>query len=456
MQDTTQTVFFPSLYKLPVIAAFDQPNSSSDGGAIMLRAIDESLGLTEAMARVFLDPRQATKVVHSMQDMLRQRVNLIACGYADCNDADRLADDPIQKLCLGRDPIDGPSLASQPTLSRFENLATKRDLLMMAHRLAETVVEHHARRLGKRARLITIDLDPTDDPTHGNQQLTLFNGHYDSFCYLPLVGTLTFNDEKESYAFAVALRGGTASATDGAEGILTRIVGKLQLAFGSDVPLRVRLDGGYAKPRFLAYLEAMGLEYVVGMPGNSKLDKRLRRLQGRVRVMSKQSGKTETLFGETRYATQNWKRRRRIVMKAEVVRYLGRDAKDNQRYVVTNMKEAPEEVYKIYRQRGEVENRIKELHHGLEMDRTSCSRFLANQLRVLMTTAAFVLMQEMRRLLAGTDCARAQVTTLRERLLKMAVRVTRSTRRIVLHLPTSSAWFDAWKHLALQVGAVSG
>ena len=456
MQDTTQTVLFPSLFDKPVIAAFDQPHSSSDGGAILLRGVDESLGLTDAMAREFLDPRQVGKVAHSMRDMLRQRVHLIACGYADCNDADRLAHDPIQKLLLDRDPIDGRSLASQPTLSRFENAATRRDLLMMAHRLAETVVEHHARRLGNRANLITIDLDPTDDPTHGNQQLSLFNGHYDSHCYLPVVGTLTFNDESESYVFAAVLRGGTASATDGAEGILTRIIGKLQLAFGANVPLRVRLDGGYAKPRFLEYLEAKGVEYVVGFPGNSRLDKRIRRLLGRVRMMSKESGETATLFGETRYATRSWKRKRRIVMKAEVVRYPGRETRDNPRYLVTNLKDAPVDVYNVYRQRGDVENRIKELHHGLEMDRTSCTRFLPNQLRVLMTAASFVLMQEMRRLLAGTDCARSQVTTLRERLLKMAAWVTGSARRIVLHLPTSSAWLYAWKHLAMQVGAVGG
>jgi len=456
LQDTTQTVLFPSLFDKPVVAAFDQPHSSSDGGAILLRGVDESLGLTDAMARVFLDPRQAGKVAHSMRDMFRQRVHLIACGYADCNDADRLAHDPIQKLLLDRDPIDGRSLASQPTLSRFENAATRRDLLMMAHRLAETVVDHHARRLGNRARRITIDLDPTDDPTHGNQQLSLFNGHYDSHCYLPLVGTLTFNDESESYVFAAVLRGGTASATDGAEGILTRIIAKLQLAFGEHVPLRVRLDGGYAKPRFLEYLEAKGVDYVVGFPGNSRLDKRIRRLLGRVRMMSKESGETATLFGETRYATRTWKRKRRIVMKAEVVRYPGREARDNPRYLVTNLKDAPVDVYNVYRKRGEVENRIKELHHGLEMDRTSCMKFLPNQLRVLMTAASFVLMQEMRRLLAGTECARSQVTTLRERVLKMAAWVTRSTRRIVLHLPTSSAWFHAWKHLALQVGAVGG
>ena len=167
MQDTTQAVLLPNLFIKPVIAAFDQPNASSDGGAIVLRGADQSLGLTAAMARGFMDSRQPGKVIHSMGDLLCQRVHLIACGYADCNDADRLANDPVQKLLLGRDPISGQRLASQPTLSRFENMATSRDLLMMANGLANTVVGHHARRFGGRARLITIDLDPTDAPTHG-------------------------------------------------------------------------------------------------------------------------------------------------------------------------------------------------------------------------------------------------------------------------------------------------
>ena len=456
MQDTTQTVLFPNTFLKPVIAAFDQPHSSSDGGAILLRAADKSLGLTEAMARHFVDPRKAGRITHSIVDLVCQRVHLIACGYADCNDADRLADDPVQKLLLGRDPVSGLRLASQPTLSRFENLATWRDLLMMAHGLADTVIGHHARRLGGRARLITIDLDPTDDPTHGNQQLSFFNGHYDSHCYLPVIGTLTFDDEIESYVFTAVLRAGNAHATLGAEGLLTRAISKMRGEFGDDVRLRVRLDGGFATPRLLGYLEAMGVEYLVGFPGNSRLDKRIRRLMGRVRMLSKASGRTETLFGETRYATGSWKRKRRIVMKAEVTRLEGREARDNPRYVVTNMTDAPEAVYDVYRMRGEMENRIKELHHGLDMDRTSCTSFRANQLRVLMTTAAFVLMQEMRRLLAGTDCARAQVTTMRERLMKMAVWVKRSTRRILLHLPEASAWSSAWIHLARQLGAATG
>jgi len=451
-QDNTQSVLFPNLFHKPVVASFDQPDSSSDGGAILLKAIDSELDLTERLAGCIREMREEGKIVHPLLDLFRQRVYGIACGYPDCNDADRLADDPIQKMLLGRDPIDGDSLGSQPTLSRFENAPSSKDLFKVGCELADIVIEHHAKRLKGKARLITIDLDPTDDPTHGAQQLTFFNSHYDSYCYLPMVGTLQFNNETEKYLFTVVLRPGNAHASRGAIGILMRLFVRLRDAFPK-TRFRVRLDGGFATPAILDYLELEGVEYLVGMAGNSRLEKRARRLMGKVRMKSRKTGKTETLFGETRYAARKWSHRRRVIIKAEVVRYPGRDPRDNDRFVVTNLPHKPENVYKIYRGRGDAENRIKELHHGLEIDRTSCTCFLANQLRVFMTAAADVLMQEMRRRSAGTALATAQVSTLRERLLKVAVWVKKSVRRIVLHFPVNYPWLDCWKQIAGTVAA---
>jgi hypothetical protein len=451
-QNTTQSVLFPSLFAKPVLATFDQPDSSSDGGAIFLKAIDSDLNLTERLTSCILENREEGKIVHPLLDLLRQRVYGIACGYPDCNDADRLSDDPIQKLLLDRDPIDGYSLGSQPTLSRFENAPSSKDLFKVGCELADIVIEHHAKRLKGKAHLITIDLDPTDDPTHGTQQLTFFNAHYDSYCYLPMVGTLQFNNETEKYLFTVVLRPGNAPASRGTIGILMRLLVRLRDAFPK-TRFRVRLDGGFATPTILDYLELEGVEYLVGMAGNSRLEKRARRLMGKVRMKSRKTGKTETLFGETRYAARKWSHRRRVIIKAEVVRCPGRDPKDNDRFVITNLPHKPENVYKIYRGRGDAENRIKELHHGLEIDRTSCTSFLANQLRVFMTAAADVLMQEMRRRMAGTALAAAQVSTLRERLLKLAVWVEKSVRRIVLHFPVNYPWLTCWKQLALAVGA---
>jgi len=176
---------------------------------------------------------------------------------------------------------------------------------------------------------------------------------------------------------------------------------------------------------------------------------------GTARRLSKRRGRTANRFGETRYAAGSWKGcKRRILIKAEVVRREGREPKDNARFVVTNLKGSPRHLYKrVYCARGEIENRIKELHHGLEIDRTSCSRFLANQFRVLLTAAAYVLMQELRGRAAGTSLARAQVSTLRERLLKLGTRIERSVRRIVLHLPSSFAYQSEWRRIAFALGA---
>ena len=455
---TTQCLLFPDIFSKPVIAQFDQRQGSSDGGAILLKAADRKLGLTTALAEGLDDQRQAGKVRHEMREMLTQRVMAIACGYEDANDAARLASDPVHKLLVGRDPIEGEDLASQPTLSRFENAARRKQLFRLGEALAERVIERHRRRLKGRARRITIDLDPTDDPTHGAQQLALFNAHYDTWCYLPLLGFLTFNDEPEQYLFTAVLRSGKAVAWRGARGILRRLLKKLRRAFPG-ARIRIRLDGGFAEPELLDFLDAQpDVEYVVAMAKNAVL-KRLARSALRVaRRLSKQTMKTEHVYGECLYATQKtWSHPRRVIYKAEVVRQEGKNPKDNPRFVITNLKQGPQWIYEqVYCARGDGENRIKELHQGMEIGRTSCNSFWANQFRVLMTAAAYVLMQELRLRAARTRCARAQVWTLRARLLKLGARVVRSVRRVVLHLPHSFPYLDTFQRVALALGARAG
>jgi hypothetical protein len=321
--------------------------------------------------------------------------------------------------------------------------------------LAATVIAHHRERLQGRAQCITIDLDPTDDPTHGQQEFTFFHGHYDTWCYRPLVATLTFNDEAEQYLVAIVLRPGNSPATRGAGGLLRALVRRLRQAFPG-VALRVRVDGGFAGNDWLEVLETQGVEYVVGVASNARLTRRAGRLLGEAYGLSKYSGRTEHVFGETRSGARSWSHRRRVIIKAEVVRLPGRDPNCNPRFVVTNLREAPATVYAIYCQRGDVENRLKELHDGLALGRTSCTRFWANQFRVLLTAAAYVLLQELRRQAQGTAWATAQVTTLRERLLKFAVWVERSVRRVVLHLPHFAPWGDTWRRVAIAVGATPG
>jgi hypothetical protein len=436
----------------PVVARGDLPDASSDGGLVLFKALDTQLGLTQRLATCLEDTREPGKVLHETIELLQQRVFGLCAGYADGNDAARLRHDPIHKLVLGRDPLDGLGLASQPTLARFENAVSVRELRAMTHVLADTVIAQQRRRLKGRARRITIDLDPTDDPTHGQQEFAFFNGHYDTWCYLPVVATVTFDDESAQFAVTAILRPGTAPASLGARGILRGLLRKLRAAFPA-ATVRVRLDGGFASPKMFLFLEREQVEYVVARASNRRLEKRAQRLMGRARVLSRQTGHTAHLYGETRYAAKKWARQRRVVMKAEVVRHPGRGPKNNPRFVVTNLPDLPQAVYEFYCQRGDVENRLKELHHGLEMDRTSCSKFRANQFRVLLTLAAYILFQEVRRRAAHTVCADAQVTTLRERLIKLAVWVERSVRRIVLHLPLNCPWLPTWRELACAVGA---
>jgi hypothetical protein len=455
-----QTVLFPDLFNKPLIATFDQPHASSDGGAVLLKAANARYGrngLIEGFARCLVDDRQPGKVRHALEDLLAQRIFGLACGHPDGNDADRLADDPIHKLLLGRDPIAGNALASQPTISRFENQVGVQELYAMGRDLADSVVERHRQRLHGRARRITIDLDPTDDPTHGAQQLTFFNGHYDSWCYLPLLAFLTFNDEREQYLCAAMLRPGNVGATRGALGLLRRLLPLLRHTFPK-ARFLVRLDGGFAAPEIFAFLDAEpGLDYVVAMAENAVLARGAASAMVDARAQSEASEQTEHVYTEVRYAAGTWEHERRVVIKAEVVRLASREPRDNARYVITNLRQTPRFVYEqVYCARGDIENRIKELHDGLQIGRTSCCRFWANQLRVLLTAAAYVLMQELRLRAARTAYARTQVTGLRERLLKLGVHVVVSTRRIVLHLPTSTPGLDAWRSIARALGARTG
>jgi hypothetical protein len=452
----TERLLFPEIFAKPLILEFDQRQGSSDGGAVLLKAAEQRYGLIASMSGCLRDPRQAGKVDHSLRDLFAQRVFSIGCGYADANDSARLAADPMHKMLLDRDPLTGLDMASQPTLSRFENAIGPRQLYSMGAALAESVIERHAQRLRHRARLVTIDLDPTDDPTHGAQQLSFFNSHYDNVCYLPMMGFVTFNDEAEQYLCAAVLRPGNVTAAAGAVGILRRLMALIRGSFPK-TRIRVRLDGGFANPQLLAFLDGEpGVEYVVAMASNAVLNRKAEEAMQVARLLASLTDQTEHVYGEARYAAGSWKQERRVIIKAEVVRAEDKAPKDNPRFVITNMKQTPQWLYEeVYCQRGEIENRIKELH-AMEIDRTSCSRFWANQFRVLLTAAAYVLMQELRLCAAGTNCARAQVWTLRERFLKLGARVMVSVRRMVVHLPQSFPFLAAFRHMALELGASPG
>ncbi len=454
-KDTTrQSVLFEELICKPTIVVFDQPDSSSDGGALLIKACDKKLNLSEALSQCLTDSRETGKIRHSLSDLIRQRVYGLACGYEDCNDAKRLSDDPMQRQLLDRDPVTGASIASQPTLSRFENTVNSRSLVKMSYALAETVIARHKERVNPKR--ITIDMDPTDDPTYGQQQMSFFNAHYNNYCYLPMACFIQFDEEPDQYLFAYVLRRGDVSACHGAVALLSRTIRRLKEEF-TDTIIRVRLDAGFATAEVFDLLDDEGVEYVVAMGKNSLLKDIAEPLMDKVRWESYHSGQTSTRYGECEYEARSWGRQRRIIFKAEVLRHANREPKDNPRFVVTNIKRVPKSVYeKIYCQRANIENRIKELKYGLNIDRTSCTSLFANQLRALLTAAAYVLLQELRLQAANTSCAHSQVSTLQMRLLKIGVWIKCTVRRVVMHLPDSSPWASDWCHIARRLGAVSG
>jgi len=453
MRDNTgERLLFPDAFGKPTAVGFDAEALSSDAGAVLLGALDRGIGLTAQLCERLKDRRQPTKVRFGFLELVRQRVYSIALGYADGNDAERLREDPVVKAICGRDAVRGATLATQPTISRFENAPTARELVGFAHKFEDLSIGLIKRRHLK-ARLITLDLDPTVDPTHGHQQLTFFNGHYDTWCYLPLLGFVSVDDDPDQYLVYARLRPGNAPANRCMVPTLRRLVARLRQEFPR-ATIRVRLDGAHASPSVFATLEELRVQYLIAMGKNPVLLRHAEPLVAEVREAVKASGETEHVFGECSYKAGSWPNERRVIIKAEVVAHPGRDDLDNPRFVVTNMRHVPKTIYDVYCGRGESENRLKELKCDLEMDRTSCCSFVANQFRVLLTSIAYLLYQELRWRLRRTELRRAQVGTLRERLMKIGARVVGSVRRLVLHCPTSYPWAHLWRAAALAVGAI--
>jgi len=444
---------FEGLFDKPVVSRFDSELRTSDGGASLLAAVDRKTGLTETLCARLSDGRAPSRIDHSYLDLFRQRVFSIALGYPDGNDSALIGHDPSMKLACGRRPTDARGLASQPTLSRFERGLSGREVVSLGRGLEETAIDRLHRR-HPRARLITIDLDPSVDPTHGQQPFTFFNGHYDTWCYLPMLGFLSVDGDPEQYLFHARLRPGLAKESRGTVALLHRTVANLRRAF-KKARIRVRLDAGFASPQVFEALDELRVEYIVAMGENSVLTRRAARHMRAARRLTERFGSTTALFGGDLYRTRSWKRERRVVFKAEVVHADGKSARDNARFVITNLRHKPARVWEIYCYRGDSENRIKELKNDLEIDRTSCTSFLANQVRVLLTSVAYVLFQELRYALRGTALERGLVGTLRLRLLKIGATITESVRRVVVSMSSAHPWKDLWTKAARRVAALA-
>ena len=450
-----QSVLFPDIYSKPVVVTFTGERTSTDGGSVLLLPVDRQMKLTESLAAVMDDGRQAGKVEHDLLELVRQRVFGIVNGYPDGNDAARLARDPMALLACERSPETG-ILASQPTVSRFENAMRPRTLLAMAGQLARNVLayQQHQRRQ-RLPRLIRIDLDPTCDPTYGQQEFSVFNGFYDTSCYLPLLVTVSFDQEAEKFLVAAVLRPGNADAMDGTLAVLRRLAGLVREYFPK-VRLRMRADSAFCRPLLLEVLEAAGIEYVFSIASNAVLQRASKKLMKQARRRQRHTKRKATFYGESRYQAGSWSSQRRLVYKAEVVVHPGREARDNDRYVVTNLRRSARGVFEEYHGHHDMENRIKEIKCDLRMDRTSCESFAANQLRVLLALAAAALLQAFQQKLPAGTFRGAQMATLRERLFKRAVQVKETARRVLLNFSVHYPWQEAWCQIALAVGAASG
>ena len=448
-----QGVLLQGLGDRPVQVAFEEPSATSNGGALLLGLVDQRLGLTEALAAAIEDPRQSAKVRHEVVELVRQRVHGLACGYSDCNDASRIGADPAMRLLLGLEAEEAP--ASQPTLSRFETGRTPTDIIRLLDAFADAVLARHRKRVRKRARRITLDLDLTDDLVHGSQQLALFNTHYGGWCYLPLLAFVSFDDEPEQYLVSTILRGGKSPSGSEIVALLDYVLSCVRRHF-PNTEILVRADGGFTSGEVMDYLDQQGLSYLLGMPKNPVLNERSEHLMAEARKRSAACGETVALFDETEYGAKGWKgTKRRVVLKAEVTRLEGREPRDNPRYVITTLKCRPKRVYDLYRQRGDAENRIKELKCDLDLGRTSCTSFDANQVRMLLTSAAYALLQELRLHAARVLRERPTAASLRLRLLKIGGRVVTSVRRVVVQLAASHPWKGDWLRLAHALSASS-
>jgi hypothetical protein len=420
-----------------VVVQFDGGDVTSDAGLALLAAADRRLGVTAALAGALRDPRQAAKVDHTALAIVQARVYAIAQGYEDGNDLDRLRDDPGLKTVCGHRPASGAPLCSQPTVSRFEHARTARDLVRMGWALVDLVVA----QLPADATELVIDVDPYDDPCHGQQQLSLFNGHYDARCYLPLAACVTGPDGTK-WPLGVLLRPGNAKATKGLYTVLRGLVQRLR-ARCPQARLILRADSAFGIAEVLGWCETLALVPLLGLARNAVLQERSLATQIDACLKYAWEGDGCREFGSFAYAAKTWTRTYRIIVKAEITQ-----GALNPRYVISGLPGAPEADYLRYCGRGDAENVWKEYKVDLAGGRTSCTTFLANQARLLWHTAALLLCVLIRRAAAGTGWATATVGTLRTRLLKVGAKVVETCRKIWWHLPTSCPVQEDWRRIA--------
>jgi hypothetical protein len=419
-QCSNPTLPFATLGARRLEADFSGGTLTTDAGALLLREADQRLGLLDALDRCLPDPRNPDLITHPQRALLAQRVFGIACGYEDLNDHQSLRHDPLWQALAEYDPDPQQPLASAPTLCRLENRASRAALCRLACVLVDQFIASHDRP----PECLVLDFDATDDPVHGRQEGRFFHGYYDAYCFLPLY---VFCGDQLLVAY---LRPSNSDAPRHARAILKLLVRRLRQAWPG-VRIILRGDSGFCRWRLMRWCDSNGVGYILGLSRNSRLQDLAAPLMHQAAARWEATGQPQRRFGTFAYAAGPWDRARRVIVKAEHTAQ-----GDNPRFVVTNLPGDPQGLYdEVYCARGEMENRIKEQQLMLFADRTSCHKFLANQFRLLLSAAAYVLVEAVRRLgLAGTELARAQVSTIRLRLFKAAGLVQVSVRRVYVRL----------------------
>jgi hypothetical protein len=408
----TSSIKFSSSKGRKVHGQFNGGDITSDGGVMLLSQMDKHLKLTNHLSKVIADPRVKKRCDHSLLNLLRQRIYGICLGYEDLNDHDTLRKDIGLQTAVARDK----DLASSSTLCRFENRADRKALLSISEILVEKFIESFKTAPDE----LVLDFDSTDDPVHGGQVGSFFHGYYDHYCFLPLY---VFCGTKLLVAY---LRPSNIDNAKHAWGILSLLVKRLRQQWPK-VRIIFRGDSGFCRHRMFEWCEKNHVFYIVGIAKNNRLLEMSASLMKQAKLQYQLTGDKQRLFGDIRYAADTWKRRRRVIVKAE-----HNSKGENPRFIVTNMAGDAKWLYdKMYCARGDAENRIKEQQLCLFADRTSCMNWMPNQFRLLLSSVAYVLMDAIRSiLLKGTQLATARCDTIRLKLLKIGAVIIRNTRRV--------------------------
>lgn len=434
MTNCTQATFdFPPLKRHRVQAEFSGGDVTSDGGVLLLRQIDQRLGLMKAVDCVLPDSRDPRYIRHSQLSLLRQRVYAICLGYEDLNDHQSLRADPAIQTGVNRLEL----LGSQSTLCRLENRVNR----AAAVSLHQVLIDQFIASFDQPPQELILDFDATDDAVHGHQEGRFFHGYYDHYCFMPLY---VFCAEQLLVSY---LRPSNIDGAKHAWAILALLVRRLCQAWPG-VHIIFRGDSGFCRHRMLSWCERNDVSYIVGLARNSRLERDIERPMQWVEQLHQLTGEKQREFLRLFYAAKSWKKRRQVIAKLEVTNK-GR----NPRFIVTNLEEDKRILYdKLYCARGEMENRIKEQQLGLFADRTSAHDWWPNQFRLLLSSLAYVLMEAIRRIgLQGTELARAQVTTIRLKLLKIGAVILRNTRRIRFLLSSAYPYQEIFATVAARL-----